>query len=42
MRNYQKEERKKYRFASFITNFILIGATILVASFLFESIARYM
>jgi len=42
MRNDQKEERKQYRFASFITNFILIGATILVASFLIESIARHM
>jgi uncharacterized membrane protein SpoIIM required for sporulation len=41
MREEQKEERNKYRFASFITNFILIVAAIMVVSFFIEGVVRY-
>ena len=40
MRKEQKKERKKYPLVSFITNFILIVAAIMVISFLIEGITR--
>ena len=41
MRKEQKEERKKYPLASFITNFILIVAAIIVISFFIEGITLH-
>lgn len=42
MRKEQKEERKKFPIASFITNFILIVAAIIVISFVIEGITRHL